>query len=227
MISLGRVYKTRALLGAVIIVAFIVLVHQNFIGGNAKIRLLLGGGGNLDGGGVMGKAEFNERLAQAEKCPVCLGAEMCSDLARTDVDVSRATYTGVGGDQRRPLRATVHQVYAGSNLKYVVRPVASWPLLQGAIDSFENAVCRNASVKGQSRICTNCQRAVKLYTTFAGLSDPKNCNAALAAESSFLFKSNFGEDTIHNVYRSHLVSRRRIPMTACPSYKLTQVLLDK
>ena len=45
----------------------------------------------------------------------------------------------------------------------------------------------------------------------------------MAAESSFLFKSNFGEDTIHNVYKSHLVSRRRIPMTACPSYKLTQV----
>ena len=53
--------------------------------------------------------------------------------------------------------------------------------------------------------------------------DAKNCNPAVAAESSFLFKSNFGEDTIHNVYRSHLVSRRRIPMTACPSYKLTQV----
>ena len=45
----------------------------------------------------------------------------------------------------------------------------------------------------------------------------------MAAESSFLFKSNFGEDTIHNIYKSHLVSRRRIPMTACPSYKLTQV----
>ena len=154
MISLGRVYKTRALLGAVIIVAFLVLVHQNLVGGNSKIRLLLGGG-NLDGGGgVMGKAEFNERLAQAEKCPVCLGTEMCADLARTDVDVSRAAYTGVG-DQRRPLRATVHQAYAGSNLKYVVRPVSSWPLLQGAMDSFETAVCRNASVKGQSQVCTN------------------------------------------------------------------------
>ena len=145
MIPLGRVYKTRALLGAIIIVAFIVLVHQNFIKGNGgKIRLL---GGSLDAG-VMGKSEFNEELAQVGKCPVCLGTEMCSDLARGDVDVSRAAYAGVGGDQRRPLRARVHQVYTGSNLKYVVRPVSSWPLLQGAMDSFENAVCRNSSVKG-------------------------------------------------------------------------------
>ena len=60
-------------------------------------------------------------------------------------------------------------------------------------------------------------------TVVIPLSDAKNCNPAVAAESSFLFKSNFGEDTIHNIYKSHLVSRRRIPMTACPSYKLTQV----
>ena len=43
-----------------------------------------------------------------------------------------------------------------------------------------------------------------------------------------LFNSNFADlpdfvEFMHNVYRSHLVSRRRIPMTACPSYKLTQV----
>ena len=146
MIPLGRVYKTRALLGAIIIIAFVVLVHQNFIRGNGgKIRIL--GGVNFDIG-FMGKAEFNDELAQVGKCPVCLGSEMCSDLARKDVDISRATYSGVGGDQRRPLRARVHQVYTGSNLKYVVRPVSSWPLMQGAMDSFENAVCRNSSVKG-------------------------------------------------------------------------------
>ena len=151
MIPLGRVYKTRALLGAIIIIAFVVLVHQNFIRGNgAKIRLSLGGGG-LDTG-VMAKSEFDEELAQIAKCPVCLGSEMCSDLARKDVDVSRAAYTGAGagGDQARPLRAKVHQVYTGSNLKYVVRPVSSWPLLQGAMDSFETAVCRNSSVKGKA-----------------------------------------------------------------------------
>ena len=54
----------------------------------------------------------------------------------------------------------------------------------------------------------------------------------MAAESSFLFKSNFADlpdfvEFMHNVYRSHLVSRRRIPMTACMSNKLMQVTLSK
>ena len=168
MIPLGRVYKTRALLGAIIIIAFVVLVHQNFIRGNGgKIRLSLGGGG-LDTG-VMAKSEFDEELAQIAKCPVCLGSEMCSDLARKDVDVSRAAYTGAGGDQGRPLRATVHQVYTGSNLKYVVRPVSSWPLLQGAMDSFETAVCRNSSVKGMLKhfcICMRIEECIQLELYF-------------------------------------------------------------
>lgn len=142
MFSLGRVHKGRALLGAVILLAFIVLIHQNFIGDGTskygKISLFIG----KHDSGVMEKSEFNSDLALVERCPVCHGKEMCAELARADLEISRTPFAGTSGR----LRAKVHQVYQGNNLKYVARPISSWPLLGHAIDSFEDFVCKNSSL---------------------------------------------------------------------------------
>jgi hypothetical protein len=140
MLSLGRVHKTRAVLGGVVLVAFVVLVHQSFFksgsDGFGKIRMKMMGGGI-----AMGKSEFNAEMSLVEKCPVCLGKEMCSDLARKDLEISRTPYAGSAGR----LRAAVHQVYHVNNLKYIVRPMTSWPLLGHAMDAFEDYICKNSS----------------------------------------------------------------------------------
>ena len=136
---LGRIHKGRALVGALSLLAFVVLIHHNFIGGGGgygKITLK-----SAFDTGVMTKKEFNAELAAVEHCPVCQGQDACAELARPDLAISRAAFSGTSGR----LRAAVHQVYHGNNLKYVARPIASWPLLGHAIEAFEDYVCRNSS----------------------------------------------------------------------------------
>ena len=56
----------------------------------------------------------------------------------------------------------------------------------------------------------------------------QHCDVSVAAKSSmFLYTANLDLDSIKNLYKYHLVSRRRIPITICPSWKLVQVLIYK
>lgn len=50
---------------------------------------------------------------------------------------------------------------------------------------------------------------------------------SVAAKSAeFLYAANVDLDTIRNLYKFHLVSRRRIPATSCPSWKFVQGLIQ-
>lgn len=54
-----------------------------------------------------------------------------------------------------------------------------------------------------------------------------DCDISVAAKSStFLYSSNMDLDTIRGLYKYHLVSRRRIPITICPSWKFVQALIQ-
>ena len=55
----------------------------------------------------------------------------------------------------------------------------------------------------------------------------QHCDVSVAAKSSmFLYTANLDLDSIKNLYKYHLVSRRRIPITICPSWKLVQVIMS-
>ena len=51
-----------------------------------------------------------------------------------------------------------------------------------------------------------------------------NCDVSIAAKSTmFLYTANLDLESIKGLYKYHLVSRRRIPVTICPSWKFIQV----
>ena len=52
------------------------------------------------------------------------------------------------------------------------------------------------------------------------------CDVSQAISSSeFLHAINLDLNAIRDIYKFHLVSRRRIPMTICPSWKLNVCVL--
>ncbi len=56
--------------------------------------------------------------------------------------------------------------------------------------------------------------------------DPESpCDLSVAAENSFLYTSSVDSPTIRGLHRGHLASRRRIPMTACPTFRLVDALV--
>lgn len=64
-------------------------------------------------------------------------------IFRPELEISKSLYS-----EGRQLGA-VHQVFQGSNAKYWLQPIESFPLNYHAMRGFENFVCRNASVPGK------------------------------------------------------------------------------
>ena len=54
--------------------------------------------------------------------------------------------------------------------------------------------------------------------------DKTNCDISeVAKKSDFLFGDPLDLNSIRGIYKYHLISRRRIPATICPSWKFVQV----
>ena len=52
-----------------------------------------------------------------------------------------------------------------------------------------------------------------------------NCDTSEVAKASeFLFGDPLDLNSIRGIYKYHLISRRRIPATICPSWKFVQVI---
>ena len=65
---------------------------------------------------------------------------------------------------------------------------------------------------------------VNCFFLFSG-KDKQNCDISdVASTSEFLFADKLDLDSIRGIYKYHLVSRRRIPATICPSWKFVQVI---
>jgi len=76
-------------------------------------------------------------------------------------------------------------------------------LLQG----FENYICAKSGGKPDEPVA--------------------DCDVSEAAKASmFLYTANLDLESIRNLFKYHLVSRRRIPITTCPSWKLIQGMIQ-
>lgn len=141
------------------------------------------------------------KLSQAnETCPVCFGRDACDEL-KSDV-IKGALKVAKKPQKLDDLRQTVHSIYRNGAVRFWMRTQPSSPsLLQG----FEQYICAKAGSGGQK----------------------EHCDVSVAAKSAeFLYAANADLDTIRGLYKFHLVSRRRIPATSCPSWKFVQGLIQ-
>lgn len=151
--------------------------------------------------GLLTEAELSS-LTQIENCPVCFGEDMCSELIGPELVVRNVLYTP------EDVLPPVYQVYKGLDVKYWIRPPSSNGHVSTSLASLDKAVCQNASV----------------FTE--GESGAKNCHVGLTAPNSFLYSFIMNEKSLRNLYKTHLASRDWVPMTACPSYKLMDGLVQ-
>ena len=79
----GRIYKTRFFFACVILIALTCLIRNSFWSGD---RILVNE--IVAESTIFTKAEFAQ-IAQLDKCPVCFGQDMCKDLAKNDLEISR------------------------------------------------------------------------------------------------------------------------------------------
>ena len=188
---LPRVPKLRLIVsGGFCLVALILFLHSTFVT-DAKIRL------SKSSQRMINNMHEFLGLAEVEKCPLCFGEEFCEELAKRKIS--------------SVLYQDVHQVFGeGGKVLYWLRPLASNPLNNHAMNNFESYVCRNATKTVEYREVAK-----------TGL-----CDYSKAASVGFMRTADVGSDFIRDLFRAHLVSRRRIPMTACPSWKLIQGLIQ-
>ncbi len=135
-------------------------------------------------------------------CPICFGRDACHELFN---DVSNGALQVSRESQKlSSLNQVVHGIYRNGKVRFWMKTKPPSPsLLQG----FESYICSKAAGEDNK-------------------GDVANCDISVAAKSSeFLYAASVDLDTIRDLYKYHLVSRRRIPLTICPSWKLVQGLV--
>ena len=80
----GRIYKTRYFYACLILIALTCLIRNSFFNSD---RILIDEAVAAEYT-MFAKTEF-ARLAQVDSCPVCFGQDMCKDLAKKDLEISR------------------------------------------------------------------------------------------------------------------------------------------
>ena len=128
----------------------------------------------------------------------------------------------------------IHPIYRHGKLRFWMK---SQPTSPSLLKGFENYICAKSgkAIAIFSNIYLEKEFIVKKYFFYIfkniGSKNDKSdqhCDVSVAAKSSmFLYTANLDLDSIKNLYKYHLVSRRRIPITICPSWKLVQVLIYK
>lgn len=142
-----------------------------------------------------------EVLTQANiSCPVCFGRDACSelmsDVVKGRLKVERAPFSIDPASTEQ----MAHRVYRNGKVRFWLRPSPPDPVL---LQNFEDALCRK---------------------------DPRNrrkgmkCDLESAAARS-LQTVTLDVDAIRHLYQNHLVSAKRIPLTACPSWRLLEGLI--
>jgi len=140
-----------------------------------------------------------EKISQVNTtCPLCFGRDACQELMS---DVTKGALQVRRESQKViDLGQTVHGIYRSGKVRFWMKPQPPSPsLLQG----FESYICVKAG------------------------KDKQNCDISdVASTSEFLFADKLDLDSIRGIYKYHLVSRRRIPATICPSWKFVQGLIQ-
>ena len=108
----------------------------------------------------------------------------------------------------------------------------SQPTSPSLLKGFENYICAKSGKAIIGNLYVKKEHILKhFFISKIGNTNDKSsekCDVSVAAKSSmFLYTANLDLDSIKNLYKYHLVSRRRIPITICPSWKLVQVLIYK
>ena len=121
----------------------------------------------------------------------------------------------------------IHPIYRHGKLRFWMK---SQPTSPSLLKGFENYICAKS---GKAvAIFPNIYLEKKVYHIFKNIGSKndisnQHCDVSVAAKSSmFLYTANLDLDSIKNLYKYHLVSRRRIPITICPSWKLVQVIMS-
>ncbi|XP_059087062.1 uncharacterized protein LOC131883574 [Tigriopus californicus] len=201
--------KSRVILLAICLMAAGLFVIRNLGQNGLKPRALEPTSSSDTGDSIRVKIDRSlmtesdlEELTQIKSCPVCFGEDLCPELAGTDLEVRNVLYTP------EDVLPPVYQVYKGLDVKYWIRPASSNGHVLTSLASLDQAVCQNASV----------------FTE--GEPNAKNCHVGLTASNSFLYSFILNEKSLRNLYKTHLSSRHWVPMTACPSYKLMDGLVQ-
>ena len=191
-----RVHKViRLAVSLIIFVAFVLLVINSRDDGKVRISK------EAALSAFWSKNELH-RKAQTEKCPLCFGQDFCKELQRDDLRISSREFDAEG------LLPGVHQAFRDGDIVYWLRPLTSFEVNLRGTEAFERFVCRNA---------TNTIKYRELATKTGD-----DCDRSLAAKVGFLRTIDFDALAMRNLYRAHLVSRKRLPMTVCPSWKTIQ-----
>jgi len=140
-----------------------------------------------------------EEISQVNAtCPLCFGKDACQELMS---DVTKGALQ-VSREPQNIIDAgqTIHGIYRNGKVRFWMKPKPPSPsLLQG----FENYICVKAG------------------------KDKTNCDISeVAKKSEFLFGDPLDLNSIRGIYKYHLISRRRIPATICPSWKFVQGLIQ-
>ena len=87
----GRVYKTRFIFACVILIALTCLIRNSFFAGSNGLmdtsRVIIDD--VVAESTVFSKPEFSRMIAMVDACPVCFGQDMCKDLAKKELEISR------------------------------------------------------------------------------------------------------------------------------------------
>jgi len=143
-----------------------------------------------------------DALTQANAtCPLCFGRDACEELM-SDISLGRLQV------ERKPFRIpdtgrtdqVAHRVYRNGKVRFWLRPQPPDPAL---LTNLEESLCRK---------------------------DPRNrhkkgLNCDLASASKSLQMEELSVSSIRSLYKHHLVSGKRIPLTACPSWRLLEGLI--
>lgn len=196
MVLLGRFHLVRVILALLFVLLFIAILNNYNTGDVIKVSSKSIQSLSFTWSELESLSKVNET------CPICFGRDACqelqSDIEKGVLQISREA-------QKLPeLDQIIHPIYRHGKLRFWMK---SQPTSPSLLKGFENYICAKSGSKNDK--------------------SNQHCDVSVAAKSSmFLYTANLDLDSIKNLYKYHLVSRRRIPITICPSWKLVQGMIQ-